>query len=83
MQGFEELGVWLHEMSLKQKWDEMTDLITDEIFDAFAVIGGYSEIPGLMKERFDGLLDEVVFNGIGPGSSDEAEVRKVIEGLQR
>jgi probable F420-dependent oxidoreductase len=82
VQGFQDLGVWLHEMSLKQQWDQMAELITDEILDAFAVIGGYSEIPGLMKERFDGILDEVVLNAIGPGSQDEAEVKKAIEGLQ-
>ena len=80
--GFEDLGLWLHEMSLKQQWDKMTDLITDEILDTFAVVGGYSEIPGLMKERFDGLLHEVVFNAGRPGTPDEAELRKVIEGLQ-
>ena len=83
VQGFQDLGAWLHEMSLKQQWDQMTDLITDEILDAFAVVGGYSEIPALMKDRFDGQLDEVVFNAVGPGSPDEAEVRKAIAGLQR
>jgi len=82
VQGFQGLGVWLHEMSLKQQWDQMAELITDEILDAFAVIGGYSEIPGLMKERFNGILDEVVLNAVGPGSQDEAEVKKAIEGLQ-
>ncbi|HIN35494.1 MAG TPA: TIGR03617 family F420-dependent LLM class oxidoreductase [Dehalococcoidia bacterium] len=82
VQGFQDLGVWLHEMSLKQQWDQMAELITDKILDAFAVVGGYSEIPGLMKERFDGLLDEVVLNAIGPGSQDEAEVKKAIEKLQ-
>jgi len=82
VQGFQDLGVWLHEMSLKQQWDQMAELITDEILDAFAVVGGYSEIPGLMKERFDGLLDEVVLNAIGPGSQDGAEVKKAIEKLQ-
>ena len=80
--GFEDLGVWLHEMSLKQQWDQMTELITDEILDAFAMVGGYSEIPALMKERFGGLLDEVVFNAGGPGGAHEGEVRKVIQGLQ-
>jgi probable F420-dependent oxidoreductase len=83
VQGFQDLGAWLHEMSLKQQWDQMTDLITDEILDAFAVVGGYSEIPALMKDRFDGQLDEVVFNAVVPGSPDEAEVRKAIAGLQR
>lgn len=71
------MGVRLHEMSLKQQWDQMTDLITDEILDAFALVGGYSNIPGLMKERFDGLLDEVVFNAGGPGSADEAKIRRL------
>jgi len=80
--GFQDLGVWLHEMSLKQQWDQMAELITDEILDVFAVVGGYREIPGLMKERFDGILDEVVLNAIGPGSQDDAEVRQAIEGLQ-
>ena len=83
VQGFQDLGLWLHEMSLKQQWDQMTDLITDEILDAFAIVGGYSEIPALMKERFDGQLHEVVFNSGGPGSADETEIRKVIEELQR
>ena len=82
VQGFGDLGVWLHEMSLKQQWDQMTELITDEILDAFALVGGYSEIPGLMKERFDGLLDEVVFNAGGPGGPDDDELRKTIAGLQ-
>jgi hypothetical protein len=36
-----------------------------------------------MKNRFDGQLDEVVFNAVGPGSPDESEVRKAIAGLQR
>ena len=82
VQGFGDLGVWLHEMSLKQQWDQMTELIIDEILDAFALVGGYSEIPGLMKERFDGLLDEVVFNAGGPGGPDDDELRKTIAGLQ-
>ena len=80
--GFEDLGLWLHEMSLKQQWDQMSGLITDEILDEFAIIGGYSEIPALMKERFEGQIDEVVFNAGGPGISNEAEIQNVIQGLQ-
>ena len=80
--GFEDLGLWLHEMSLKQQWDQMSGLITEEILDAFAIVGGYSEIPALMKERFEGQLDEVVFNAGGPGISNEAEIQNVIQGLQ-
>ena len=45
------------------------------------MVGGYSEIPGLMKERFDGLIDEVVFNAEGPGGAHDAVLKKVIGGL--
>ena len=80
--GFEDLGLWLHEMSLKQQWDQMSGVITDGILDAFAIVGGYSEIPVLMKERFEGQLDEVVFNAGGPEISNETEIQNVIQGLQ-
>ena len=80
--GFEDLGLWLHEMSLKQQWDQMSGVITDEILDVFAIVGGYSEIPALMKERFEGQIDEVVFNAGGPGISNETEIQNVIKGLQ-
>ena len=43
--GFEDVGVRLHEMSLKGQWDEMTNLITDEILEEFAVIAEYGTSP--------------------------------------
>ena len=45
--GFQEIGPRLHQMSLEGKWEDMGDLITDDILGAFAVIGDYAEIaPG-------------------------------------
>ena len=80
--GFEEVAVRLHEMSLKGQWEEMTGLITDEIFDAFAVAVGYDEVAEAVKERFDGLLDEVVFGMDSTAPGDEKQLQKIISELQ-
>jgi probable F420-dependent oxidoreductase len=80
--GFEDVGVRLHEMSLKGQWDEMTGLITDEIFDAFAIAAGYDEVAAAVKERYDGLLDEVVFGFETKGPDDEGQLKKIIQELQ-
>ena len=80
--GFDDVGVRLHEMSLKGQWDAMTGLITDEILEAFAVIGGYDEVAPMLHERYDGLLDEVVFAKDAPDPGDEEHLRKIIAELQ-
>ena len=80
--GFEDVAVRLHEMSLKGQWEEMTGLITDEIFDAFAIAVGYDEVAPAIKERFGGLLDEVVFGFDTPGPEDENQLKKIIRELQ-
>jgi probable F420-dependent oxidoreductase len=80
--GFDDVGVRLHEMSLKGQWDAMTGLITDEILETFAVIGGYDEVAPMLHERYDGLLDEVVFNREGAAPGHEAALGKIIEELQ-
>ncbi len=80
--GFEEVAVRLHEMSLKGQWDRMTNLITDEIFDTFAVAVGYDEVAAAVKERYDGLLNEVVFGMDTTAPGDERQLRKIIRELQ-
>ncbi len=57
--GWGELGPRLNLMSKDGKWDEMTDLITDDIVEGFAVRGKPSEIPDRIFERCEGLVDRV------------------------
>ena len=80
--GFEDVGVRLHEMSLKGQWDEMTGLITDDIFDKFVVAEQYDQVAAAVKERYGGLLDEVVFGMDVSGGEDERQLRKIIKELQ-
>ena len=80
--GYEEVCVRLYEMSLKGQWDEMTELITDDIFDCFAVAVEYDEVAPAVKERYDGLLNEVVFGMDVSSPDDEKQLRKIIAKLQ-
>ncbi len=80
--GFQDVGVRLHEMSLKGQWDEMTNLITDEIMDKFVVAEEYDGVAATLKERYDGLLDEVVFGMDVLGADDERTLRNIVAELQ-
>lgn len=80
--GFEDVGVRLHEMSLKGQWDDMTGLITDDIFDKFVVAEEYDQVAAAVKERYDGILDEVVFSMDVLGSGDEEQLRRIVSALQ-
>ena len=80
--GFEDVGVRLHEMSLKGQWEEMTGLITDDILDKFAVAVEYGDVAAAVKERYDGLLNEVVFGMDVMGADEEQILRRIIAELQ-
>jgi hypothetical protein len=80
--GFEDVGVRLHEMSLKGQWEEMTGLITDDILDKFAVAEEYDQVSAAVKERYDGLLDEVVFGMDVTSTDDERQLRKILAELR-
>ncbi|MBW2376152.1 MAG: TIGR03617 family F420-dependent LLM class oxidoreductase [Deltaproteobacteria bacterium] len=49
----------LNAMSKQGRWDEMTDLITDEILESIAVVGERNEIAKKLTERLDGIADSV------------------------
>jgi len=57
--GWEDLHLELNQMSKAGRWDDMTDLITDEILETIAVVGSREEIAGRIHERLDGIADGV------------------------
>jgi len=80
--GFQDVGQGLHALSVKGQWDQMAGLVSDDMLDAFAVVGPYDEVAGKIKERFEGLLDEVVLNVEAPSPDDQRALRKIIEELK-
>ena len=80
--GFEDIGRQLHRLSLEGKWEEMGALVPDEMLDAFAIIGEYDEIPGMFKERYGGLVDEMHFSIQTTNNAEHAQLRRIVGELQ-
>ena len=57
--GWGELHLELNRMSKQNRWDEMTDLIDDEVLETIAVVGERHEIAGKLRARLDGIADGV------------------------
>ena len=80
--GFEDIGRQLHRLSLEGKWEEMGALVPDEMLDAFAIIGEYDEIPGMFKERYGGLVNEMHFSIQTTNDAEHAQLRRIVSQLQ-
>jgi len=57
--GWGDLHVELNRMSKQGRWDEMAQLIDDEILETLAVVGERHEIAGKLAARLDGIADGV------------------------
>ena len=80
--GFQEIGQRLHQMSLEGKWDEMGNLIGDDILQAFAVTGEYDEIAPMLLERYGDLVDEVSLTLATKGEAEQRQIKRIITELQ-
>ncbi len=59
--GWGDLQDELNVLSKQGEWSAMGDRITDEILDAFAVVGEPHEVGGKLLERWGGLVDRMSF----------------------
>ncbi|MFZ2489097.1 MAG: TIGR03617 family F420-dependent LLM class oxidoreductase [Anaerolineae bacterium] len=61
LHGWSDIRERLSSLAVRQRWEEMSDLISDEMLAQFAVEGRPAEIPYLVKMRYVGLLERVTF----------------------
>jgi probable F420-dependent oxidoreductase len=80
LHGWGELQTELNTLSKRGRWDEMTDLITDEMVDAFAVVGPLDQLVPTVRRRFDGVVDRFCF--YAPYSSDPDQWAGLISGFK-
>jgi probable F420-dependent oxidoreductase len=57
--GWEKVGQELGELARNKRWDEMPNLVTDEMLSAFTVEAAPDEIGPALRERYEGLIDRV------------------------
>ena len=70
LHGWESIATQLSALAARGKWDEMPKLISDEMLTEFAVEGTWAQLPILLRERYNGLLDRISL--YHEGGTDEA-----------
>jgi probable F420-dependent oxidoreductase len=81
--GLEDLVPRLHAKSLAGDWEGMTDLISDETLELFAVSGPFAEIGDRIRERYRGLYDRTQLYPSFQPSLDDPRWRTVLSGVER
>jgi probable F420-dependent oxidoreductase len=61
LHGWGDLQTELNTLSKRGAWDQMADLIDDDILGTFAVVGELDGIAAEVLRRFDGLVDRFSF----------------------
>ena len=59
--GWGGLSGELGDLAIRQRWGEMSALISDEMLDVYAVRGRWADLPRLIQRRYGGLLDRVMY----------------------
>lgn len=77
--GWKELGEELHRRTREGRWQEMTELVTDEVLDRFVPSAPYAELPDVLREGWAGLADTLVF----PMPEDPADDREAARAIAR
>jgi probable F420-dependent oxidoreductase len=57
--GWEAIHQELNQLSKKGRWDDMTELIDDEVLETLAVVGPRKEIAARLRKRLEGIADGV------------------------
>jgi probable F420-dependent oxidoreductase len=81
--GWSEVGMRLHRLSMEGKWAEMTNEITDEMLNEFAVVGTYDEILPKIKERYSGVVNTLGFGYSTITAEQEERLRWIIQELKK
>ncbi len=80
LHGWGDLQPELNARSKQGQWAEMGELITDDILDAFAVVGEPEAIAAELKRRYAGIVDRISF--YAPYQADPDRWAKVIDDLK-
>lgn len=64
--GWQDLQPKLNQLSKNHGWDRMPDLISDEILEAFAVVGEPRQVAQRIKARYGHLVDRLTLESGSP-----------------
>lgn len=82
LDGWNDEGAQLHRLSMENRWQEMTDLITDEILDQFCVAGTWDELPALLRDRYAGVATDLSFTSDIENDGDAEQLADVVKQIK-
>jgi probable F420-dependent oxidoreductase len=59
--GWGDAQTELNTLSKRGEWQAMGDVIDDEMLDQFAIVAEPRQIPGIVRDRFGGIVDRLQF----------------------
>lgn len=82
--GWGDLHLELNAMSKQGRWDEMSELIEDEVLESIAVVGPRELIATKLKARLDGIADSVsLTHNRAPDPGHWADVVAQLKGVEQ
>ena len=76
LHGWGDLQAELNTLSKRGEWKVMADLISDDVVDAFAVVGAPAEVPGKLLARYGDMVTRISF--YAPYRLDHATVLEML-----
>ena len=75
--GYGDLSPQLHALSVKGRWGEMTELISDEVLETFAVVGSAEDAARELQRRFAATCGTAAFD-VPATLADEERARRAL-----
>jgi probable F420-dependent oxidoreductase len=83
LHGWGEISEQLGRLAIRQQWQAMPALITDDMLEVFAIESTWDEIGARIQRRYQGLLDRVMlYHPFLPGEQD-ANWQRALAGSRR
>ena len=82
LHGWSDVGPRLRNLIRQDRWDDLADVLSDEILDTLVPCGTFDELPGVLLERFSVLGQGIVVNPPADPADDEA-FRTVVAALRQ
>jgi probable F420-dependent oxidoreductase len=80
--GWGDVTLRLHHLTLQGRWQDLPTLITDQMIEAFCVVGTYDTILPRLRERYGGWASRIALPLPSDESHQDAPLRRLIAGIQ-
>ena len=83
MHGWDDKFSAFIDMARAGKWEEMGDLVTDEMLDEYTVVGTPAEVPQKLKARFGGITQRVQLDDEWFEDMSDNDISELVAAIQQ